>query len=176
MSFLRKISLPALLCLLALLAIRPAAAANPAPAEQVFSLTAERDATGMVRLRFGAAPGNYLYRDSLSAKRDGKPLTLETPAGEKKDDPNFGRVEIYHGSVVATLAVAPATGTIEIGYQGCAEQGVTDGMQQHVSIGVSVQPLFVGNLDPADDAAAAFHQLVYVESLSYPDHVALLDT
>lgn len=124
MSFLRKISLPALLCLLALLAIRPAAAANPAPAEQVFSLTADRDATGMLRLRFGAAPGNYLYRDSLSVKRDGKPLTLETPAGEKKDDPNFGRVEIYHGSVVATLAVAPATGTIEIGYQGCAEQGV----------------------------------------------------
>lgn len=65
--------------------LAPTAAAEP------FTLQAGRSPSGALLLRWKVAPGNYLYRDSLEASRDGAPVALERPAGEAKDDPNFGR-------------------------------------------------------------------------------------
>ena len=48
----------------------------------------------------------------------------------------------------------------------CAQNGVGDGMQQHVGIGVAQQPLVVGDLDPTNDELAAFHQRVGIPAFT----------
>lgn len=106
------------------LALVPVAAQTPPPADQVFSLAARRDDGNVLTLRLSAAPGNYLYRDRLQARLDGRELPLDLPAGEEKDDPNFGRVEVYHDAVETRLSGLPASGRIEVRFQGCAEQGI----------------------------------------------------
>ncbi len=113
------------LCLMAMAGV--ASAATPRPADEVFRLGVDRAADRSLILTWTALPGHYLYRESLKAQRqDGTPLTLSTEAGEQKDDPNFGLTEIYHGQTQARIAAsdAPATGTLVVTYQGCAEQGV----------------------------------------------------
>lgn len=97
---------------------------TPPPAQKVFGLSVERSGAGELTLHFTVAPGNYLYRDDLRAKLDGRPFPLSLPAGESKDDPNFGVVEVYHQNIDAELSGLPSTGTIEIVSRGCADQGV----------------------------------------------------
>ncbi|WP_180900267.1 protein-disulfide reductase DsbD [Martelella soudanensis] len=96
----------------------------PRPADEVFRLQADRDSKGAVTLDWTIAPGTYLYRDSLKAGEDGAPVPLALPKGEEKQDPNFGRVEVYHNRVRAALPQQPVTGTLTVTYQGCAEQGI----------------------------------------------------
>lgn len=96
----------------------------PAPKGEMFSLAATRPSDGTLALTWRAAPGNYLYRQSLTASLDGRARDLSLPPGETKDDPNFGRVEIYHGTVVGHLDGLPTAGKLVLGYQGCAEQGI----------------------------------------------------
>lgn len=110
--------------LLALSLGLPAGAFEPMPVSRAFSLMASRTPDGSLSLRFTAEPGNYLYRDSLKATRDGQSVALVTPAGEEKDDPNFGQVEVYHGSVSASVEALPPQGEIKVEYRGCAEAGV----------------------------------------------------
>ena len=83
-----------------------------------------------VEARWEVAPGYYLYRDKFSfTLLDGAGVALdaaEFPAGEIKDDPTFGRVEVYHDGVTATLPLQrtdsePTAIRLAIGYQGCAE-------------------------------------------------------
>ncbi|POR52441.1 protein-disulfide reductase DsbD [Bosea psychrotolerans] len=104
-----------------------ASAATQRSADEVFRLGVERAADHSLVLTWTALPGHYLYRESLKAQRpDGTRLALVTPAGEQKDDLNFGPTEIYHGQTQALIPAggAPATGTIIVTYQGCAEQGI----------------------------------------------------
>ncbi|MGI6244587.1 MAG: protein-disulfide reductase DsbD [Pseudochelatococcus sp.] len=101
-----------------------AGAQTPPPADEAFSLRVLRQADDALQLIWTVAPGNYLYRDSLKATLDGEAAAIETPPGDDKDDPNFGHVEIYHGSVSGRIADLPDTGRLEIDYQGCAEQGI----------------------------------------------------
>lgn len=97
--------------------------AAPEARQVAFELGAERGGDGALVLNWLIAPGHYLYRDSLRATADGVPLDLVLPPGEMKDDPSFGRIEIYHDAVAATVAV-PAAGHLEVRYQGCSERGV----------------------------------------------------
>jgi thiol:disulfide interchange protein DsbD len=102
-----------------------AAAGRPAPADAAFQLVAARAPDG-VRLSWITLPGYYLYRDRFEAATpDGRPVALETPSGETKEDPNFGSVEVYHGGVdiLAPVAGLPARGALHVVYQGCAESG-----------------------------------------------------
>lgn len=113
------------LCLMAMVGV--ASAAAPRLADEAFRLDVDRAADRSLILTWTALPGHYLYRESLKAQRqDGTQLALSTEAGEQKDDPNFGLTEIYHGQTQAriTASDAPATGTLVVTYQGCAEQGV----------------------------------------------------
>jgi len=102
----------------------PINAQTPPPADTVFALAASHTGDDTLALQWTIAPGNYLYRDHLSAKLDGKALPLALPAGQEKDDPNFGRVEIFHDRVEGKLSALPASGQLEVIYQGCAEQGI----------------------------------------------------
>ncbi|WP_370677723.1 protein-disulfide reductase DsbD [Pleomorphomonas sp. PLEO] len=117
----------ALLFLLPLLFSALAAQAEttmPPPAEKVFVLTASREDDGSLRLAWTVAPSTYLYRNSLKATIAGRDVALATPAGETKDDPNFGPVEVYHDDVALTVAGLPPSGALDVTYQGCAESGI----------------------------------------------------
>ncbi|WP_024280684.1 protein-disulfide reductase DsbD [Xanthobacter sp. 126] len=93
-------------------------------ADEAFTVSATRGADGDLSLSWRIAPGTYLYRERLKAGKDGAAVPLALPPGEEKDDPNFGPVEIYHRSVTAQATGLPATGALDISFQGCAEQGV----------------------------------------------------
>lgn len=92
--------------------------------EEPFTLEAARSPSGALVLRWKVEPGNYLYRDSLDARLDGQAVILERPAGEAKDDPTFGVVQIFQGDIEASAATRARTGDLRVAYQGCSEKGV----------------------------------------------------
>ncbi|MBT8084053.1 MAG: protein-disulfide reductase DsbD [Woeseia sp.] len=78
------------------------------------------------------AEGYYLYKDKLAAdtRSDDVQLgRLELPSGKPKTDEFFGETEVYYDAVFARLPLAratpePVTLTVDLGYQGCAEDGI----------------------------------------------------
>lgn len=99
-------------------------AQTPPSIDKVFSLAVSRADDDAIILRWTIAAGNYLYRDHLKATLEGKPLSLDLPAGQAKEDPSFGRVEIYHDRTEGRLSGLPRSGNLDVSYQGCAEQGI----------------------------------------------------
>jgi thiol:disulfide interchange protein DsbD len=96
------------------------------PPGQAFLLSVDQgDAAGKVGLRWTIAPGYYLYRDRLDIKAspDGILGEIVRPHGERKADPNFGAVEVYHDSVSLQVDAARAT-ALQLTWQGCAEAGL----------------------------------------------------
>ena len=94
------------LLLFAILGVSSAFASSPTPlpAEQAFALTASRSPEG-IALHWSIAPGTYLYREQIAARgEDGRSVAITTPSGTMKDDPNFGLVEIYRGTVTGAIA------------------------------------------------------------------------
>ena len=101
--------------------------------EIAFMLSTDaRDAYKVVA-RFDIADGYYLYRDRFNFAVSGVPgVALDSaqlPDGKDKEDPYFGRMQVYYNSVEAVLQVQRATTeavslTVEIGYQGCADAGL----------------------------------------------------
>lgn len=80
-----------------------------------------------VFVRFDIVPEYYLYRGRLkAATSDGATLKGAALAeGERKDDPNFGTVWVFHDQLDTRLSVeADAPYTLVIGYQGCADMGL----------------------------------------------------
>ncbi|TCT34730.1 protein-disulfide reductase DsbD [Martelella mediterranea] len=101
-----------------------AGAQTPRPADEVFQLTAKRGDDGAVFLDWHIAEGTYLYRDSLKVQNGDAPIDVSLPEGEEKDDPNFGRVHVFHDQVEGELPPQPDFGQLTVVYQGCAEQGI----------------------------------------------------
>jgi len=100
------------------------------PPVAAFRFTHEASADGLT-LQFEIAPDYYLYRDKLQVEALSPGLAvgaLQLPASEPKDDPEFGRVEIYRDTLVVPVAVTradPATeARVKVTYQGCAENGI----------------------------------------------------
>lgn len=112
--------------------------------EQAFVLQAERAAApDTVTLRWTIAPGYYLYRDRLevtAVPAGSAQATFERPPGERKDDPNFGPVEVYHDQVVLRVRAGGAQ-ALQVGWQGCAEDGLCYLPQtQQVALGALQAP------------------------------------
>jgi len=97
------------------------------PPDQAFRLTHEVSPTGLA-LNFEIAPDYYLYRDRLKVEAltpDVQIGELVRPPSEPKDDPEFGRVEIYRDQVTIQVPVAaPSAARIRVTYQGCADDGI----------------------------------------------------
>lgn len=94
--------------------------------EQAFKLAVDpANEAGKVGLHWTIAPGYYLYRDRLNvtAAQGGILGEVVRPPGERKDDPSFGVVEVYHDSVRLEVDAAQAT-ALQISWQGCAEDGL----------------------------------------------------
>lgn len=103
-------------------------------ADQAFFAEAPAVEAGAVRLRWTIAEGYYLYRARLKVEPEG-PLppgitiaAVDTPAGEVKDDPSFGRTEVWHGAAIATVRLTRSGAglgaqpiTLRGEWQGCNE-------------------------------------------------------
>ena len=100
------------------------------PPDEAFLVAAAMADAQTVKLDYTLTPDTYLYRDKLAyvvkSPADVKVASAAIPAGEIKEDPTFGRTEVYHQnfSVSLTLSRALAAGerlVLEAGWQGCNE-------------------------------------------------------
>src|SRR5580658_3389257 len=102
------------------------------PPDKAFRLEASGDGSDRVRLEWQITEGYYLYRARIkveTASRDVQLGTTQFPVGEMKSDEYFGKQEIYHHELAATVPVARAHGgtlqlPLRVTYQGCAEAGL----------------------------------------------------
>ena len=102
------------------------------PVDKAFRLEASGEGSDRVRLEWQIAEGYYLYRARFkvqTASRDVQLGTTQFPPGQVKSDEYFGKQEIYHHELAATVPVARAHGgtlqlPLRVTYQGCAEAGL----------------------------------------------------
>ena len=100
------------------------------PPDEAFLVAAAMPDAQTIKLDYTLTPDTYLYRDKLAylvkSPADAKVAKVDMPAGDVKDDPTFGRTEVYHQnfSVNVTLSRALAAGeqlVLEATWQGCNE-------------------------------------------------------
>ncbi len=100
------------------------------PPDEAFLVNAAMADAQTVKIDYTLTPDTYLYRDKLAyvvkSPADVKVARADTPAGEVKEDPTFGRTEVYHQnfSVSVTLSRALAADeqlVLEASWQGCNE-------------------------------------------------------
>ena len=102
------------------------------PPEQAFVLTHAVTSDGTLRVIWDIEPGYYLYRNKMAVRPKTPGLVvagLELPAGEIKDDPDFGEVAVFKHGVSFDVPIErwPAAETLletVVSYQGCAEDGI----------------------------------------------------
>lgn len=101
------------------------------PPDQAFGISVTARDRQTLQADFSIAPGHYLYRDRIKfevVEPTAATIThVELPAGELKQDPNFGQTEVYHHDIMAKLALVGDAGnavTIAATYQGCSEKGL----------------------------------------------------
>jgi len=102
---------------------------EPLAPEQAFQVSAQWQDGKTVTVRYAIAPGYYLYREKFAFAAEGDKAKLGEPvfpAGESKDDPNFGKVVVYHQPMVVTLPVAGEGSELrlKLSFQGCADMGI----------------------------------------------------
>jgi thiol:disulfide interchange protein DsbD len=82
---------------------------------------------GKLKISFDVADGYYLYRDKFNFTPDQATIyPVALPEGESHEDEFFGIQQIFTGKMVFTIDLeqANSNGTLNIGYQGCAEAGL----------------------------------------------------
>lgn len=100
-----------------------ALAASPLPVDDAFRLSVSKDGDNRLVLNWQISEGYYLYRDHIEAKDvKGEAVAVDTQPGVAKDDPNFGRLEVYYTRTSASIPVG--NDPIQLTYQGCQEDGI----------------------------------------------------
>src|SRR3979490_2776676 len=102
------------------------------PPDRACRFDALPDGTDRVRLNWEIADGYYLYRARIKIVTPSPRAQLGTPQmpqGEIKTDEYFGRQEVYHHELIATVPVLRASGgafelPLPVTYQGCAGAGL----------------------------------------------------
>jgi thiol:disulfide interchange protein DsbD len=100
--------------------------------DQAFRFSAKAVDADTVLASWDIADGYYLYKDKFKFRlKDPENATLgaaRLPPGKVKEDPLFGKAEVYYHRVEVPIAVSRAapvpTIVLEAGYQGCAEGGI----------------------------------------------------
>jgi thioredoxin:protein disulfide reductase len=100
--------------------------------DEAFRLDAVADGSDRVRLAWQIADGYYLYRARIKVTTPVTSVQLgatQFPPGQVKSDEYFGKQEVYHHQLTATVAIMRARGgalqlPLEVTYQGCAEAGL----------------------------------------------------
>lgn len=113
---------------------RPSIGAPFLTANEAFSMTLGAVTAESITVHWSIADGYYLYRDKFrfamtwAADRH-VPVDARLPDGELKDDPIFGRVEVFYRHVRGVLpwnwsATSNSSVALTVAYQGCADQGL----------------------------------------------------
>jgi thiol:disulfide interchange protein DsbD len=101
--------------------------------EEAFKLQVQPAAGGALLARFSVAKEYYLYRDKIQFKVAAPAgvtvAGLDLPPADEKDDPNFGKMFVYHrdfevGVRLAGLPPGSARLKLAATYQGCSEKGI----------------------------------------------------
>lgn len=91
-----------------------------------------------IEVRFDIATGYYLYKEKINFSTQTPSVALGKPVAPKatvKDDPNFGKVEIFTDRAVYQLPIEAPTSPVlhlKIAYQGCAEAGLCYPPQEQI--------------------------------------------
>ena len=125
------------------------------PPDQAFKLRATMTDAQTVQMHYGLTPDTYLYRDKLGfivkSPAGVSVIQKNLPQSDVKEDPTFGRTEVYHRDFIATLALSRALASgekliLDATYQGCNEK-----------IGICYPPITkaftLASGNPAPDAA-----------------------
>ncbi len=100
------------------------------PPDEAFQVTAAMPDAQTIKLDYAPTANTYLYRDKLAfviqSPADVKVTQADTPAGDVKDDPSFGRTEVYHRGFSARLTLSRALAgneklVLAATWQGCNE-------------------------------------------------------
>lgn len=100
------------------------------PVQEAFPFRAEVLAPNRIEATWDTRDGYYLYKDKLGfSLGEGAPavVSVDLPEAKVKDDPYFGRLQVYNHPVTAVLHLdrALSEGTVLTArYQGCAEAGL----------------------------------------------------
>jgi thiol:disulfide interchange protein DsbD len=103
------------------------------PPDVAFKLNLNAVDAENIQAAFTIAPGHYLYRERIKFEipadkaATAQIASITLPKGEIKDDPNFGKQEVYHHDFNANIKLANISGNelmIAATYQGCSEKGL----------------------------------------------------
>ena len=98
------------------------------PPDEAFKLNITVVDAKTLQANFAVVPTYYLYHDRIKfSSKDASITETNLPKGEVKDDPNFGKMEVYHHDFIATIKLDKVSGkaiNINAGYQGCSEKGL----------------------------------------------------
>ena len=94
--------------------------------DEAFQLTIKKNSQS-IEAAFFIAKDYYLYRNKLKVEFDHIPQTqILLPTAEIKTDPHFGKTEIYHSTLNASIPFDPThpPKKISLTYQGCSQKGL----------------------------------------------------
>ena len=94
--------------------------------DEAFQLTIKKNSQS-IEAAFFIAKDYYLYRNKLKVEFDHVPQNqILLPTAEIKTDPHFGKTEIYHSTLNASIPFDPThpPKKISLTYQGCSQKGL----------------------------------------------------
>ena len=94
--------------------------------DEAFQLTIKKNSQS-IEAAFFIAKDYYLYRNKLKVEFDHIPQNqILLPTAEIKTDPHFGKTEIYHSTLNASIPFDPThpPKRISLTYQGCSQKGL----------------------------------------------------
>jgi thiol:disulfide interchange protein DsbD len=102
------------------------------PVDAAFRFGAVPSGPDRVRLVWEIADGYYLYRERVKVGIESPSASLgalEMPPGQIKNDEFFGKQEVYHHELAATMSVIRSSNAalrlpLKVTYQGCADAGL----------------------------------------------------
>lgn len=145
----------------------PPIAAAPAeeellPPDEAFKASVRAADASTVIAEFVPAKGYYLYRDkfafSIVEPAGASVAQVSLPPGKVKDDPLFGKTEVFLEPAAVSLTLAGVAGervTIKASYQGCNEPIGVCYPPIEKTFDVSLAGLAAGAVAPAAPAAGA---------------------
>ena len=98
------------------------------PPDEAFLVSAAMPDGQTATFNFELTPDTYLYRDKFAfvvkSPADVRVANVDTPAGKVKDDPAFGKTEVYEHDMAATVTLSRALAggeqlVLEATWQGC---------------------------------------------------------
>ena len=103
------------------------------PVEKAFKVEVRSADAQTLVARLSPAESYYLYRDKIHITiASGEKVVIESvqlPSGEIKQDPNFGKTEVFHAPFQAVIRLRRDSPdqlplVLSVGFQGCSEKGL----------------------------------------------------